>query len=79
MPVIKEQIERILNGYINTTNVVKLANKSLEYNAPILKGYCFTYISKCIEDGKQYDEASNLHQEIIDELYKSSVFRTVMS
>uniref|UniRef100_A0A914QKF8 BTB domain-containing protein n=1 Tax=Panagrolaimus davidi TaxID=227884 RepID=A0A914QKF8_9BILA len=79
MPIIKEKAEHTLKDYINVRSVCKIANKSLEYDAPILKAYCINFISKCIKDNKQYDNALNLNQEIVQELYKSSVFHTFLS
>uniref|UniRef100_A0A914PVZ5 BTB domain-containing protein n=1 Tax=Panagrolaimus davidi TaxID=227884 RepID=A0A914PVZ5_9BILA len=38
MPIIKERIAHTLSKYIKRKNVCELANKSVEYNAPELKG-----------------------------------------
>uniref|UniRef100_A0A914PNI6 BTB domain-containing protein n=1 Tax=Panagrolaimus davidi TaxID=227884 RepID=A0A914PNI6_9BILA len=40
MPIIKERITKHLSGFIDATNVCKIANKSLEYDAPLLKSQC---------------------------------------
>uniref|UniRef100_A0AC35ESL0 BTB domain-containing protein n=1 Tax=Panagrolaimus sp. PS1159 TaxID=55785 RepID=A0AC35ESL0_9BILA len=74
-----EKAEHTLYDYINVRSVCKIANKSVEYDAPILKAYCINFISKCIKDNKQYDNALNLNQEIVQELYKASVFQTFLS
>uniref|UniRef100_A0AC35GE24 BTB domain-containing protein n=1 Tax=Panagrolaimus sp. PS1159 TaxID=55785 RepID=A0AC35GE24_9BILA len=79
MPFIKERIAHSLSDCINRKNVCKLANKSLEYNAPELKGYCIDFISKCVRDGKTYDDAMNLNIEIVKKLYQSSLCRTSIS
>uniref|UniRef100_A0AC35F0H9 BTB domain-containing protein n=1 Tax=Panagrolaimus sp. PS1159 TaxID=55785 RepID=A0AC35F0H9_9BILA len=79
MLIIKERIADQLSNYIKRKNVCKLANKSLKYNAPALKGYCIDFISKCVRDGKTYDNAMNLNMEIVKELYQSSICRTSIS
>uniref|UniRef100_A0A914PB83 BTB domain-containing protein n=1 Tax=Panagrolaimus davidi TaxID=227884 RepID=A0A914PB83_9BILA len=79
MPIIKERIAHPLSEYIDKKNVCELANKSLEYNAPELKGYCIDFISKCVRDDKTYDNAMNLNIEIVKELYQSSLCRTSIS
>uniref|UniRef100_A0A914PDQ6 Uncharacterized protein n=1 Tax=Panagrolaimus davidi TaxID=227884 RepID=A0A914PDQ6_9BILA len=79
MPDIKERITNKLSERINIKNVAEIANKSLKYNSPTLKGYCINFISKCIKDGETYDDAINLNQKIVQELYTTSLCHTVIS
>uniref|UniRef100_A0A914Z7H8 Uncharacterized protein n=1 Tax=Panagrolaimus superbus TaxID=310955 RepID=A0A914Z7H8_9BILA len=65
MPLIKNKVEHKLKSFINAKTVCEFANKSLEYKAEILLGFCINFVSECIKNGKSFDGTlTNLNSEV---------------